>query len=234
MTSQTDTPLTTLREGILLIDKPKGVTSFSLIPKFRYLFNEKKIGHGGTLDPLATGLMIYLVGRKYTKTADTYLLHTKEYTATILLGEERDSYDTDGQIINTSDTVPTLTEVEEAIKAFNGEVEQVPPMFSAKKVKGKKLYELARKGIEIERKSKICTMETELLSYDYPRVKVRVKCSSGTYIRSIAHDLGLMLSSFGCIEELRRIASGGFTIDQCHAMKDLKEIQPETLLLQTL
>ena len=234
MMSQTKPSLKKLSEGILLIDKPKGVTSFSLIPKFRYLFDEKKIGHGGTLDPLATGLMIYLVGKKYTKTADTYLMHSKEYLATILLGQERDSYDVDGIIIDTSDKIPTLEEIEEAIKAFNGQVEQIPPMFSAKKVNGKKLYELARKGIEIERKSKMVTMETLLLAYEYPKVKIQVKCSSGTYIRSIAHDLGLMLSCFGCIEELRRTASGGFSIDQCYTMKDLEELQKETLLLQTL
>jgi len=234
MMSEKSTPVKELSEGILLIDKPQGVTSFSLIPKFRFLFKEKKIGHGGTLDPLATGLMIYLVGKKYTKTADTYLMHSKEYSTTILLGQERDSYDIDGKIIATSDKIPTLEEVTDAIASFNGTVEQTPPMFSAKKVNGKKLYELARKGIEIERKSKTVTMETKLLAYDYPRVQIQVKCSSGTYIRSIAHDLGLLLSCYGCVESLRRLASGGFTVDQCHTLEELNELQPKTLLQQTL
>jgi tRNA pseudouridine55 synthase len=222
------------KEGILLLDKPKGVTSFSLIPKLRFLFKEKKIGHGGTLDPLATGLMVYLIGKKYTKTADSYLMHQKRYLATLLLGQERDSYDVDGEIIATSDYRPTLEEVQEAIKKFNGDVEQIPPMFSAKKVQGKKLYTLARKGIEIERKPKQVTLKTTLLSYDYPRVRIDVVCSSGTYIRSIAHDLGLFLSCYGCIEELRRTASGGFSIEQCSLIDDLENNPDSPLLIQNL
>ena len=217
--------------GILLLDKPEGITSFHLIPKFRYLFNEKKIGHGGTLDPLATGLMVYLIGRSFTKRANDFLLHDKEYEATVLFGEERDSYDVDGKVIATSEKVPTIKEIEDALPSFNGEVSQIPPMFSAKKVGGKKLYELARKGIEIPRKPKLVTMKTKVLSYDYPHLKISVVCSSGTYIRSIAHDLGVMLGCFGCIKILRRTRSGEYKIEECYTLDDLKTCNDLTELL---
>jgi tRNA pseudouridine55 synthase len=219
--------------GILLIDKPQGITSFYLIPRLRRLFNEKKIGHGGTLDPLATGVMVYLIGRDYTKTADAYLLHDKEYKATILLGEERDSYDVDGAIVATSNLVPTLEQIEVAIKAFCGKVEQIPPMYSAKKVNGKKLYELAREGKEIERAAKLVEMQTTIIAYNYPYLDISVNCSSGTYIRSIAHDLGLILGCFGCIKSLRRMRSKGFSVDQCYSLETLNNTELLTDLLIT-
>lgn len=219
-------------EGILLIDKEEGRTSFSLIPKLRKIFNIKKIGHGGTLDPLATGVMVYLVGKNYTKTADTYLLQDKEYIATIRLGEERDSYDIDGVITNTSKYEPSLEEIEKALPSFNGEIDQIPPMFSAKKVQGKKLYELAREGKEIVRKAKRVTMQTVLLSYQYPQLKIQVTCSSGTYIRSIAHDLGEILGCFGCIEKLQRTRSGNHRLENCFTEKDLDNLRPLSKLLQ--
>jgi tRNA pseudouridine55 synthase len=219
-------------QGILLVNKEQGRTSFSLIPKLRSIFNEKKIGHGGTLDPLATGVMVYLVGKKYTKTADTYLLQDKEYEAVVRLGEERDSYDIDGVITHTSDTIPSLEEIQRAIKSFNGVIDQIPPMFSAKKVNGKKLYELARKGEEIVRKPKRVTMQTEILSYNYPALEIKVTCSSGTYIRSIAHDLGEMLKCYGCIEKLTRTRSGIHTLNNCFSEKDLDEIRPLSSLLK--
>ncbi|MCH9617391.1 MAG: tRNA pseudouridine synthase B [Chlamydiia bacterium] len=219
-------------QGILLVNKEKGRTSFSLIPKLRSIFNEKKIGHGGTLDPLATGVMVYLVGKKYTKTADTYLLQDKEYEAVVRLGEERDSYDIDGTITATSDIIPSLEEIEQAIPSFNGVIDQIPPMFSAKKVNGKKLYELARNGEEIVRKPKRVTMQTEILSYHYPKLKIKVTCSSGTYIRSIAHDLGQVLKCYGCIEELKRTRSGIHTLENCFSEEDLDKIRPLSSLLK--
>ncbi|MCH9811340.1 tRNA pseudouridine(55) synthase TruB [bacterium] len=219
-------------EGILLINKEPGRTSFSLIPKLRKIFNQKKIGHGGTLDPLATGVMVYLIGKNYTKTADTYLHQDKEYVATIRLGEERDSYDIDGEITHTSDLIPTLEEIVNALPSFNGQIDQIPPMFSAKKVGGKKLYELARKGEEITRKAKRVTLETSIISYEYPQLKIHVRCSSGTYIRSIAHDLGEILGCFGCIEMLMRTRSGQHAIEACFSEKDLDEIRPLNKLLQ--
>lgn len=219
-------------QGILLINKEEGRTSFSLIPKLRSIFNEKKIGHGGTLDPLATGVMVYLIGKNYTKTADSYLLQDKEYEAVVRLGEERDSYDIDGVITHTSDRVPSLEEITEAIKSFNGVIDQIPPMFSAKKVNGKKLYDLARKGEEIVRKPKRVAMQTEVLAYKYPALTIKVTCSSGTYIRSIAHDLGKMLSCYGCIEKLTRTRSGTHTLENCFSEADLNEIRPLSSLLK--
>ncbi|MCH9620869.1 MAG: tRNA pseudouridine synthase B [Chlamydiia bacterium] len=223
MTVQEEQSFQTKNHGILLINKPTGRTSFSLIPKLRYLFKEKKIGHGGTLDPLATGVMVYLIGKQYTKQANSFLDDYKEYVATILLGEERDSYDIDGEITKTSAIEPKLEEIEEAIKSFNGEISQIPPMFSAKKVNGKKLYELARAGKEIIRQPKTVHMNTEILSYDYPRLQIKVNCSSGTYIRSIAHDLGEMLGCFGCIEILQRTKSGNFCLNDCINLEDVEK-----------
>ncbi len=233
MILSTEKPLSRkTHQGILLINKPLGVTSFSLIPKFRYMFNEKTIGHGGTLDPLATGVMVYLIGRNYTKTADSFLLDDKEYKATILLGEERDSYDVDGNITHISDKVPTFDEINEAMKAFNGVVDQIPPMFSAKKINGKKLYELARKGQEIERLPKRVHMQTTVVSYNYPLLEISVTCSSGTYIRSIAHDLGIMLGCYGCIKALQRTRSGSYLLENCYQMEDLLNYPLDELLIQ--
>jgi tRNA pseudouridine55 synthase len=233
MIFSTEKPLPrTKQQGILLINKPFGVTSFSLIPKLRYLCNEKTIGHGGTLDPLATGVMVYLIGRNYTKTADSFLLDDKEYEATILLGEERDSYDVDGTITHTSDKVPLLSEISDAMAAFNGVVDQIPPMFSAKKVNGKKLYELARKGQEIERLPKRVHMKTTIINYNYPHLEISVTCSSGTYIRSIAHDLGQLLGCYGCIKALKRTRSGPYLLENCHQMEDLLNYPLDELLIQ--
>lgn len=219
-------------EGILLLNKPPGRTSFSLIPKLRYIFSEKKIGHGGTLDPLATGVMVYLIGKKYTTKAETFLFHDKEYEATILLGEERDSYDTDGTVIARSSLVPTKAAVEECLQSLSGEVDQLPPMVSAKKVGGQRLYALARAGKEVERKTKRVNIAIELLSYNYPYVEIKVVCSSGTYIRSIAHDAGILLGCYGCISALKRTRSGPFTISSCYNLEEV-ELSDDALSLLT-
>lgn len=199
-------------QGVILIDKPVGKTSFSLVATLRRRLGVKKIGHCGTLDPLASGLMILLVGRNYTRLSDQCLGQDKEYLATLQLGVETDSYDAEGQVKATSDFVPTLEQVQDALMTFQGEVEQIPPMFSAKKVKGKKLYELARKGEVIERAAVRVTIEAELISYEYPYVELRVACTKGTYIRSIAHDLGQLLSCGAHLTALRRTRSGEFHV----------------------
>ena len=184
-------------EGILLVNKPKGQTSFSLVAILRRVLNVKKIGHAGTLDPFATGVMVMLVGRNYTRLSDQFLLKDKEYVARLRLGIATDTFDCEGEIRSESDYIPSLQEIHAAIAYFQGEFEQIPPMFSAKKVNGKKLYELARKGIEIERTPVKIRATTELVSYNYPYLEFRVTCSSGTYIRSIGHDLGCMLKCGG-------------------------------------
>lgn len=208
-------------EGILLVNKPAGATSFSLIRALRKKTGVKKIGHAGTLDPFATGVMILLVGRNYTKQSDQFLKDSKSYRATTQLGFATTTYDTEGDVTETSSHIPSHEEVNNIISQFQGTLQQVPPMFSAKKVNGKKLYDLARKGIEIERAP--CTVHVELtnITYDYPTLTFTVHCSKGTYIRSLAHDIGKALTTYGHLTSLERLSSGSFTLEECIEGKDL-------------
>ncbi len=221
-----------LPEGIILIDKPLGKSSFYLVSLLRRLTGVKKIGHAGTLDPLATGVMVLLVGSRYTKMSDHFLSHDKAYEVEIELGSVSDSYDADGMIQKVENgNVPTLEEIMSTLKSFQGEIEQTPPMYSAKKVGGKKLYELARKGIEIERKSQKVSLTTTFLRYEYPYLRLKVECSKGTYIRSLAHDLGQKLSSGGYVKELIRTRSGPFTLDRCTSVDNLNRENIHALCL---
>lgn len=197
-----------LKKGVLLVDKPRGKTSFSLVTALRKKTGIQKIGHAGTLDPFATGLMILLIGKEFTRLSDTYMSTEKEYEATLTLGVSTDSYDCDGQITATSTYIPTLAEVESALLHFQGTTQQIPPMFSAKKVQGKPLYKLARKGITLPRAPVQVTLKTLLTSYNYPYLSLHITCSKGTYIRSIAHDLGTLLTCGAHLSELRRLRSG--------------------------
>lgn len=204
-----------LPSGILLVDKPKNKTSFTLVGALRRLFKVKKIGHAGTLDPFATGVMVMLVGKQYTKLSDRFLGADKEYTATVHLGIETDSYDCDGKIIEEKNLVPTKKDLDLALESFQGEVLQTPPMFSAKKKNGKKLYELARKGISIEREPVRVFIKIHLIRYEYPYIELQVNCSKGTYIRSIAHDLGQILGCGAHLSTLQRVRSGAFHLKDC-------------------
>ena len=204
-----------MNEGIVLINKPKGRTSFSLVSALRRATGIKKIGHAGTLDPFATGVMVMLVGKNFTRQSDQFLCQDKEYRAKALLGVDTDSYDCDGTITATSSHVPSLADVEVALTQFQGTIKQIPPMFSAKKVQGKKLYELARSGVEIEREPVEITLHTELVSYNYPHLEFKVTCSKGTYIRSIAFDLGKLLGCGAHLIELTRTRSGSFHLSEC-------------------
>ncbi|NGX57600.1 MAG: tRNA pseudouridine synthase B [Chlamydiae bacterium] len=211
----------TTSEGIILIDKPAGKTSFYLVNVLRKILGVKKIGHAGTLDPFATGVMVMLVGRKYTQMSQGFTKQGKSYLATIRLGVETDSYDCDGEVVSTSELIPSKEQVEEAMTHFQGMVQQTPPMFSAKKVGGRKLYELARKGQEIEREPITVTLETQLLRYEYPEIDVLIHCSKGTYVRSIAHDLGKMLGCGAHLSRLVRTQSGDFKLEECIKLEDL-------------
>lgn len=202
-------------QGILLVNKPKGKTSFSLVASLRRRLGVRKIGHAGTLDPFATGVMVMLIGRQYTRLSDQYLGCDKEYLAQIHLGIGTDTFDCEGVVTSRSDKVPTLAELNECLKHFQGEIDQVPPMFSAKKVNGKKLYELARKGKSIERKPVKVSVDAAIISYQYPYVNLHVKCSKGTYIRSLANDLANMVGSGGHLSSLQRVRSGPFRIEEC-------------------
>jgi tRNA pseudouridine55 synthase len=208
--------------GILLVDKAAGSTSFYLVSLLRRLTGIEKIGHAGTLDPFATGVMVMLIGKEYTRLSDQFLSSDKEYRATLHLGISTDTYDLDGQITARSDKIPTLPEVELALNTFQGKIAQIPPMYSAKKVGGKKLYDLARKGVTIERQPVEVQVKITLLRYAYPFLEISVACSKGTYIRSLAHDIGQFLQCGAHLFELSRTRSGSFRLDECIPQELLK------------
>jgi tRNA pseudouridine55 synthase len=210
-------------KGILLLDKSKGSTSFRLVSILRKLTGIQKIGHSGTLDPFASGLMILLIGREATKKSDLFLNFDKEYEATLKLGIATDTYDLEGKHIHFSSAQPNKEQIEQVIKTFQGKTLQVPPMFSAKKVHGKKLYELARSGIEIIRQPVTVEMKVNLISYKYPELTLHVECSKGTYIRSLADDLGKALGTYAHLTQLIRLRSGPYHLTQTI---------PQTLLSQ--
>jgi tRNA pseudouridine55 synthase len=202
-------------EGIVLLNKAKGKTSFSLVSALRKITKIQKIGHCGTLDPFASGVMVLLIGKKFTAKSNDLIAHDKEYLAEITLGKTTPSYDGETEPQTVSSKEPSLIEITEALKSFQGEIYQTPPMFSAKKINGKRLYHLARKGISIERPPTKIYLETKLISYEYPLIKLQVVCSKGTYIRSLAHDLGQKLSTGAFLSDLVRTRSGPFSIDKC-------------------
>lgn len=201
-----------MSEGILIVNKPKGKTAFDLVWILRKITKVKTIGHAGTLDPMATGLMVMLIGKPYTRLSSQLISHNKEYLAEITLGFATDTFDAEGKTTHTSQKIPTLEEVKDVIESFQGTQLQTPPMFSAKKVKGKKLCDLARKGITIERKAETVHIDISLINYNYPKLELQVKCSKGTYIRSLAHDIGIKLDSFATLTALHRTHSGDFTL----------------------
>ena len=208
-------PSSLMQEGLLPVNKPRTKTSFSLISIMRAVTKIRTIGHAGTLDPFADGVMILLIGKNYTRLSNQFLNQDKEYIATLSLGITTDTYDIDGQITGRSPYIPSLNELQTALLKFQGTILQTPPMFSAKKVEGKKLYELARKGITIERKSVSVTLHIELIDYSYPNVKIKVQCSKGTYIRSLAYDIGIELTCGAHLCSLTRTRSGTFTLEGC-------------------
>ncbi|PCI77994.1 tRNA pseudouridine(55) synthase TruB [Candidatus Aerophobetes bacterium] len=206
---------TSTYEGVLPVAKPKGKTSFYLIKLMRKVSGIKKIGHTGTLDPFATGVMVLLLGRTYTKQCDALMANEKEYEATFRLGICTDTQDVDGTPTETSSKIPTLEEVNNAIAKFQGSFEQLPPMYSAKKIGGKRLYTLAREGITVERKKSLVTAYVTLISYTYPYLKVGVKCSKGTYIRTLGYDIGQILGCGAYTQDLARTKNGSFTLSDC-------------------
>lgn len=210
MPNSTQAPI----EGILLLHKSSGPSSFSLVNRLRRALQVRKIGHTGTLDPLAKGLMVFLIGRSYTKLSDRFLNQEKEYVAQVKLGFSTTTYDREGEEKDRSDFVPTFAQIEQTINTFNGETEQLPPMFSAKKINGQKLYNLARRGIEIERKPQKVCLDIQIIEYDYPNLVLQITCSKGAYIRSLAHDLGQSLSCYAHLDELTRIRSGDFHLKE--------------------
>ncbi|OAV65037.1 tRNA pseudouridine synthase B [Bacteroidales bacterium Barb4] len=214
---------------ILYFNKPYGWTSFDLVNKFRYRLSQAlkvkkiKVGHAGTLDPLATGVMILCTG-KATKRIDEFQGQTKEYVATLKLGETTPSFDLEKAVNAVYPTAHITREtVEQALQSFTGTIRQIPPVFSACKVEGKRAYELARKGEEVELKAKTLVIdEIELLEYALPVVKIRVVCSKGTYIRALARDIGIALQSGAHLIALERTRIGGVTLDRCLSVDDME------------
>ncbi len=205
----------TASNGILPLIKPVGKMSFGMVSLLRKVTGIQKIGHAGTLDPFATGVMVMLIGKAYTRLSDQFLNEDKEYRAKLHLGISTDSYDSDGTTTHTSPLIPTLSDIESTLPHFQGTISQVPPMFSAKKINGKKLYELARKGVTIERAPAQVTLSIQLLSYAYPYLEIDVRCSKGTYIRSLAHDIGQMLGCGAHLCALLRTRSGAYRLEDC-------------------
>lgn len=221
--------------GVLIIDKPSGVTSHDVVARARHILHERRIGHTGTLDPFATGVLVILVG-KATRLAQFLNEVDKEYEAIIRLGYSTDTGDRTGTPIPGPPSKPrewTVEEIEAALKTFRGEIDQVPPMYSAKKVQGKKLYELARRGESVERKPvHVCIHEFEAIKPDGQLIKdnldgtfdfhARVSCSSGTYVRTLAEDFGKRLYVGAHLAELRRTRVGDFQLTQAITLDQLK------------
>lgn len=200
-------------DGVLVIDKPAGPTSHDVVAKIRRALKEKKVGHTGTLDPVATGVLPLVLG-KATKVAQYLTGSDKVYHAVVQLGVTTATLDGAGEVIDERPVEVTEEQVHKALAAFRGDIDQIPPMYSAKKVDGKRLYQLARKGIEVERESKQVTVHhLELLEWAPTTLSLRVECTAGTYVRVLARDIGERLGCGAHLKRLRRVAAGPFRID---------------------
>ena len=200
--------------GFIILDKPEGITSFIGGAIVRRVTGEKKTGHTGTLDPIATGVLPVAVGGNAPRFIELLPSHDKGYRASFKLGTTTDTLDITGTVLSTCDNIPDEDEVKKAISHFQGAIEQLPPMYSAIKKDGKRLYELARQGIEVEREKRIVTIYScEFVSFENGEYTIDVKCSKGTYIRSLISDIGEMLGCGAVMTALRRTLSNGFSID---------------------
>lgn len=221
--------------GIINVYKEKGYTSHDVVAKLRGIVGQKKIGHTGTLDPDAVGVLPVCLGRA-TKVCDLLTDKDKVYEAVLLLGKETDTQDTSGEVLVESDTSELSEEqVREAILSFVGDYEQIPPMYSALKVNGKKLYELAREGKVVERKARpVKILDIQILEMSLPRVRMTVACSKGTYIRTLCHDIGQKLSCGGCMEELKRTKVSCFEIKDSLTLDEIRNMKNEGTLDEIL
>lgn len=204
--------------GILLVDKKKGFTSYDVIREIKRNYPKgTKIGHTGTLDPFATGLLIVMIGRQATKLMDRFHKLKKRYIVDAQFGFETDTQDITGMVVSKTNDgiIPTKEDIQSTInKNFMGRIMQTPPRYSAKKIKGKKAYQLAREGKDFELKSKeVGIYEFKILDYNYPHIKYEILCSTGTYIRTIVHDLARVLGTYATATELRRINIGNFLVE---------------------
>ena len=210
--------------GIINVYKEKGYTSFDVVAKMRGIFHQKKIGHTGTLDPDAEGVLPVCLG-KATKVCDLLTDKDKEYKAVLLLGQETDTQDMSGNILNQAEVQVSEEEVRNVILSFIGSYEQVPPMYSALKVNGQKLCDLARKGITVERKARtVMIHHIEITDIRLPEVEMVVSCSKGTYIRTLCDDIGKKLGCFGCMKSLLRTRVDRFVIEKSYKLSELQEL----------
>ncbi len=210
-------------DGIIIINKEPGYTSHDVVAKLRGILKTKKIGHTGTLDPMAEGVLPVCIGNA-TKLCETFTGHDKEYEAVMLLGKTYDTLDVTGELLESREVMSTREDIEEAVSSFDGGYDQVPPMYSAKKINGKKLYDLARSGEIIERKPVFVKIYgIDILSVDLPRVRIKVRCGKGTYIRSLIDDIGSRLGCGAAMEELVRTKSGDFAIEDSYRLSDVED-----------
>lgn len=217
--------------GIVIIDKPQGWTSQDVTARLRRVYNTRRIGHGGTLDPMATGVLPVFVGRA-TRAVEFFEHAEKTYETVLLLGRTTDTQDVTGTVVEEKEVSITSEQIEAVLPRFRGEIMQIPPMYSALKVNGRKLYELARKGKEVERQPRPITIfELTNLGFDGTRLRLRVQCSKGTYIRTLCQDIGDALGTGGCMEELRRVRAGDYDLSQAVPLETLLESHtPENYL----
>lgn len=218
-------------DGIVLIDKEEGRTSFDVVKEVRRILRIKKVGHAGTLDPFATGLLVVLLGQG-TKLASYLMAGEKAYLAAVRLGVETDTMDLTGRVFQTR-PVPALDpeHIREKALGFVGDIEQVPPIFSAVKYKGQRAYALARKGVKVALEKRKATIHRlEIVSVDLPDITMTVVCSAGTYVRSLAADLGEALGTGGHLRSLRRLSSGAFLVEEASRLRDLGTEFPDKIL----
>ncbi len=217
-------------DGIIIIDKPQGWTSMDVCAKLRGVFREKRVGHAGTLDPMATGVLPVFVGRA-TRAVQFAENGKKEYLAVLKLGLVTDTQDTTGIVLESFPVNADADAVRAVLPRFTGELEQLPPMYSALKVNGQKLCDLARRGREVERKPRTITVYAlELLDQPAPdEFSLRIVCSKGTYVRTLCHDIGRQLGCGGCMAALRRTMAAGFTIDEAVTLSQAQERGAELL-----
>lgn len=215
--------------GVICINKPQDFTSFDVVAIMRRAAGTRKIGHGGTLDPMATGVLPIYIGRA-AKTADLNPVSDKKYRATFRLGVTTDTEDVWGKVLTEDEKSVTLAEITDAVKAMQGDIMQMPPMYSAVKINGKRLYDLARQGIEVERAARPVTVYSIELS-DYDRQNrtgtLDIHCSKGTYIRTIISDIGKKLGTGAIMTSLCRTMAAGFTLSDCHDIEKLRNMLPE-------
>ena len=212
-------------DEVIIIDKPQGMTSFGVVARLRRVLSNQagkkvKVGHTGTLDPFATGLMIIVTGKK-CREAETFTKLDKWYEAEIILGKNSSTGDPEGEITDVSDYEPSLKEVQQVVSQFVGKIEQTPPIFSAIKINGERAYKLAREGKQVEIPKRVIEIYSlELLAYEYPKLKIRTHVSSGTYIRTLAVDIGEKLGTGAYCESLRRTKIANYSIDQAKTLAD--------------